>query len=193
MNETNCLHLTHTEVCTLMAHETVSLLESADTLEAAGLCRAAMEAFCTMQELGEAGEALLLWVDMELESAKLFAAEGKDSIHLIDSDRLLKVPDAAAQLAMIWALFETAAKAECSQDARQTLLNAAHTLTEMGGLDDLILTAHQPAKALDAAALQTEQADVCAAIRKMDETEQAAVSPCEAPEAEKDAQHQADT
>ena len=105
MSETNNLHLTPTEVCTLMAHETVSLLESADTLNTASVCRTAIEAFCRMRELGEAGEALLIWVDTELESAKLFAAEGKDSLHFIDSDRLLKVPDAAAQLAMILALF----------------------------------------------------------------------------------------
>lgn len=180
MNGTDSLHLTHTEVCTLMAHETVSLLESADTLDTANLCRTAMETFCRMRELGEAGEALLIWVDMEMESAKLFVAEGKDSLHLIDSDRLLKVPDAAAQLAMVWALFETAAMAGCGLDARQALLNAAHAFTEVGGLDDLILAIHRPAMALDAAALQSELADVRSAIQKMDETERANVSPCSA-------------
>ena len=179
MSNTNNLRLTPTEVCTLMAHETVSLLESADTLETASLCRTAIEAFCRMRELGESGEALLLWVDTELESAKLFAAEGKDSLHFIDSDRLLKVPDAAAQLAMIWALFETAAMAGCGLDSRQALLNAAHAFTEMGGLDDLILTIPQPAMALDPATLQTELADVCSAIQKIDKAEQADDEPAE--------------
>ena len=173
MSEITNLHLTPTEICTLMAHETVSLLESADTLETASLCRTAIEAFYRMRELGEAGEALLLWVDTELESAKLFTTEGKDSPHFIDSDRLLKVPDAVAQLARIWALFETAAMAGCGLDSRQTLLNAARAFTEMGGLDDLILAVPQPAMALDAAALQTELADVCSAIQKIDKAEQA--------------------
>lgn len=182
MNGTDNLHLTHTEVCTLMAHETVSLLESADTLDTANLCRTAIETFCKMRELGEAGEALLLWVDMELESAKLFAAEGKDSLHLIDSDRLLKVPDAAAQMTMVWSLFETAAMAGCGLDARQALLDAAHAFTEMGGLDDLILTVQQPTMALNAAALEVELTDVCSGIQRMDETEQTGVNPCEAAE-----------
>ena len=172
MNEITNLHLTPTEVCTLMAHETVSLLETEDTLETASLCRTAIEAFCRMRELGEAGEALLLWVDTELESAKLFATEGKDSLHFIDSDRLLKVPDAAAQLSMIWALFETAAMAGCGLDSRQALLNAARAFTEMGGLDDMILAVPQPAMALDPATLQTELADVCLAIRQIDKAEQ---------------------
>ena len=179
MSEITNLHLTSTEICTLMAHETVSLLESADTLETASLCRTAIEAFYRMRELGEAGEALLLWVDAELEGAKLFAAEGKDSLHFIDSDRLLKVPDATAQLAMIWALFETAAMAGCGLDSRQALLNAARAFTEMGGLDDLILAVPQPAMALDAAALQTELADVCSAIQKIDRTEQSGDEPTE--------------
>lgn len=179
MSETNNLHLTPTEVCTLMAHETVSLLESADTLETASLCRTAIEAFCRMRELGETGEALLIWVDMELEGAKLFATEGKDSLHLIDSDRLLKVPDAEAQLAMIWSLFEAAAMAGCGLDSRRVLLNAARTFTEMGGLDDMILTIPQPAMVLDSAALQTELADVCSAIQKIDKAEQTDGEPTE--------------
>ena len=173
MSEITNLHLTPTEVCTLMAHETVSLLESVDTLETASLCRTAIKACCRMRELGEAGEALLIWVDTELESARLFAAEGKDSLHFVDSDRLLKVPDAAAQLSMIWALFETAAMAGCGLDSRQALLNAARAFMEMGGLDDMILTIPRPAMALDSAALQTELADVCSAIQKIDRTEQA--------------------
>ena len=53
MSEITNLHLTPTEICTLMAHETVSLLESADALETASLCRTAIEAFCKMRELGE--------------------------------------------------------------------------------------------------------------------------------------------
>lgn len=179
MSEINNLHLTPTEVCTLMAHETVSLLESADTLDTANVCRTAIEAFCRMRELNETGEALLIWVDMELEGTKLFAAEGKDSLHLIDSDRLLKVPDAAAQLAMIWSLFETAAMAGCGLDSRRALLDAARTFIEMGGLDDLIITIPQPAMVLDSAALQTELADVCAAIQKIDKADQSDVSPCD--------------
>ena len=100
----------------------------------------------------------------KIENAKQFAADGKDSPHLIDPDRLLPVPNAAAHLDAVWALFETAAD-ERKTGARKSLLSAARMLTDMGGLDDLILTARQPKKVLSAAALQSELADVRAALQ----------------------------
>ena len=103
-------------------------------------------------------------MDAEIENAKQFAADGKDSPHLIDPNRLLPVPNAAAQLDAVWMLFEAAAD-ECETGSRQSLLSAARMLTDMGGPSDLLLTAKQPSKVLSAAALQSELADVRAALQ----------------------------
>ena len=166
MKTNNSVPLSPIEVCTLMAHKAVALLDVADSeaLDAAAEFREALKVFSTAQGLGEAGETLLAWVDAEIENAEQFAAGGEDSPHLIDPDRLLPVPNAAAQLDAVWALFETAAD-ECETGSRQSLLSAAHMLTDLGGLSDLLLTARQPKKVLSAAALQSELADVRAALQ----------------------------
>lgn len=161
MNKNNIAPLSPIEVCTLMAHETVAMLDAADdgTLDAAAEFREALKVFSAAQGLGGDGETLLAWVDAEIENTKQFVASGKDSPHLIDPDRLLPVPNATAQLDAVWILFKAAAD-EGKTESRHSLLDAARMLTEMGGLDDLLLTVKQPAKVLDAAALQSELADV---------------------------------
>ena len=166
MKTNNSVPLSPIEVCTLMAHETVALLDAADdsSLDAAQEFREALKVFSAAQGLDKDGDTLLAWVDAEIESAKRFVANGEDSPHVIDPDRLLPVPNAAAQLDAVWLLFETAAD-ECETESRQSLLNAARMLTEMGGLDDLLLTARQPNKALIAAALQSELDDVRTALQ----------------------------
>ena len=166
MKMNNSTPLSPIEVCTLIAHETAALLDAVDddVLNAAAELRTALDAVIRAKELGEDGEALLAWVDAEIENAELFAASGEDSPHLIDPDRLLPVPNAAAQLDAVWALFETAAD-ECDTGSRQSLLSAAHTLTDMGGLSDLLLTARQPNKVLSAAVLQSELTDVRTALQ----------------------------
>ena len=166
MKMNNSIPLSSIEVCTLMAHETVALLDAADSeaLDAAAEFREALKVFSAAQGLGEDGETLLAWVDAEIENAEQFAAGGGDSPHLIDPDRLLPVPNAAAQMDAVWMLFEAAAD-ECETGARQSLLSAARMLTDMGGLSDLLLTARQPNKVLSAAALQSELADVRAALQ----------------------------
>ena len=166
MKMNNSIPLSSIEVCTLMAHETVALLDAADSavLDAAAEFREALKVFSAAQGLGEDGEALLAWVDAEIENAELFAGGGGDSPHLIDPDRLLPVPNAAAQLDAVWALFETAAD-ERKTGSRKSLLSAARMLTDMGGLSDLLLTARQPSKVLSAAALQSELADVRVALQ----------------------------
>ena len=158
---------TSIEVCTLMAHETVALLDAADdgALDAAREFRTALEVICTMQNMGEDGKALLAWVDAEIENTEQFAATGQDAPHLIDLDQLLSVPDAESQLTAVWTLFETAAMDGCDAQSRQMLLNAARMLTEMGGLDDLILTVMQRTDPLTAAELRQELADVHTALQ----------------------------
>ena len=166
MKTNNSAPLSPIEVCTLMAHEAVALLDVVDddVLDAAADFREALKVFSAAQGLGEDGETLLAWVDAEIENAKRFAVSGEDSPHLIDPDRLLPVPNAAAQLDAVWMLFEAAAD-ERKTGSRHSLLHAAHLLTDMGGLDDLLLTARKPGKVLSAAALQSELADVRTALQ----------------------------
>lgn len=166
MKMNNSVPLSPIEVCTLMAHETVALLDAADSeaLDAAAEFRDALRVFTVAHGLDEDGETLLAWVDTEIENARQFAAGGEDSPHLIGPDRLLPVPNASAQLDAVWMLFEAAAN-EHDAGSRQSLLSAARMLTDMGGLDELLLTAKQPRNVLSAAALQTELADVRMALQ----------------------------
>ena len=166
MKMNNGAPLSPIEVCTLMAHEAVALLDVVDndTLDAAADFREALKVFSSAHGLDEDGETLLAWIDTEIENAKRFAASGEDSPHLIDPDRLLPVPNAAAQLDAVWMLFEVTAD-ERKTGSRRSLLHAAHLLTDMGGLDDLLLTARKPDKVLSAAALQSELADVRAELQ----------------------------
>lgn len=153
--------LTPLDVCTLMACEAVSMLDAApDTLHSAAELRSALTAFAVVRGLGKEGGPLLAWVDTEIDSAKRFAESGEDSPHLVDPDRLLAVPDAAEQLELVWMLFDTAMMDECAPQERTLLWNAAHTLTEIAGLDDLILTAKQPTMSSRANTLREELADV---------------------------------
>ncbi len=168
MNEINDNLLSHSEVCTLMAHETVAMLDTAETVNTAIACRMAIAAFSNLQGLGENGEALLRWVDMELETTRKFVEEGVDSAHILDPNRLIGVPNAAAQVSMLWALFETATLENCGQSDRKILLDAARTFAEMGGLDDLLLAAEPPAEAFKAGALQMELNDIVNALKDVD-------------------------
>ncbi len=136
--------LTPLDLCILISHETVSLLNTdAEALNAALRLRTGLDVFAAANELSGEVIPLLAWIDQEMESARQFTATEQDTPHLLGPDRLLPVPDATAQLDAVWMLFQTAVKAP--EDYRQTLLETAKTLTEMGGLEDMLLTTHAPA------------------------------------------------
>lgn len=136
--------LTPLDLCILIAHETVSLLNTdAEALDAALRLRTGLDVFAAASELSRDAIPLLMWIDREVESAHQFTATEQDTPHLIDPDRLLPVPDAAAQLNTVWMLFQTAVKS--TWDHRRVLLETARTLTEMGGLEDMLLSTHVPA------------------------------------------------
>ena len=131
--------LTPLDLCTLIAHEAVSLLSAdAGAVKTAAQLREGLSILAAANGLTNDAVTLLAWIDQEMESTRRFAATGKDTPPLIDPDSLLPVPDAAAQLEMVWALFETAV--DQPQEQRQVLLDTARTLTGMGGLEDMLLT-----------------------------------------------------
>lgn len=158
---------TPTEACTLIAHETVSMLDMVQTEipQCVRECRTALEALTTAHNLGEDGEALLNWLDTEIANAKLFATNGVNLPYLIDMTCLNPEPDAAAQMDLIWALFETAAREECGPEQRQALLSTARTITEMCGMEDLLLAAPQPSAAKLTKGLNDELDDIRCALK----------------------------
>ena len=154
---------------TLIAHETAALIcTDADALGSAVQLREGMAIAASVAGLDEEAAPLLCWIDREVESAREFAATGQDTPHLIDPDLLFPVPDTAAQMDVVWILFQSAV--ECPLEQRQTLLNAARIFTELGGMEDMLLGIRNPGAEFLAAkdlrselekvrtALQTEQA-----------------------------------
>ena len=158
---------TPTEVCTLVAHETVSMLDTVQTEipQCVRECRTALEALTTVHDLGEDGKALLDWLDTEIANAELYATDGRNLPYLIDMTSPNPEPDAAVQMDLIWALFETAAREECGPEHRQALLSAVRTVTEMCGMEDLLQAALRPNAAKLAKGLSTELDDIRFALK----------------------------
>ena len=166
MNTDNRTALTPTEVCTLVAHETVTLLDTVQTElpQCVGALRAALAALTTLHDLGRDGETLLAWVDTEIANAEKFVADGTNLPNLIDTCQVNTVPDAVTQMEVVWTLFGAAAMEGCGPEQRRALLNTARTLTEMCGLDDLLLATLKPNTAELAEGLRTELDDLRATM-----------------------------
>lgn len=160
-------YLTPTEACTLIAHEAVILLDTVETEvpNCVSEFRTAVEALSTVHGLGEDGEALLAWLDAEIASAERFAADGTNLPNLIDTCRLDTVPDAVAQMELVWLLFDTAAREECGPEQRRALLSTARSITEMRGLDDQLLSTLKSNTAKLAEGLDAELDDVRTALQ----------------------------
>lgn len=157
--------LTLLEACTLMAREAVSLLEGGeDALDSGTEFREALALLHSTQDLGDGG-ALLAWVDHELESARRFAKTGDRTESLVTLNTPLPLPDPVMQLDTVWMILRTAAQASLSGEQWQTTLNAVRSLTEMDGLEDMVLCTNVPAGGfLTASALQDLLKSVQAAL-----------------------------
>lgn len=167
MTGTENTRLTPLEVCTLIAHEAVSMLDTVQTELPSCMkdFRAALEALHTIHDLGKDGETLLAWVDTEVANAERFIADGTNLPYLIDMCCLDIAPDAVTQVGLIWTLFDTAAMEQCSPDQQRALLNTARTVTEMCDLDGLLLATLKPNAAKLADGLRTELDDVRESLR----------------------------
>ena len=159
--------LTPLDLCTLIAHESVSLLSAdASALNTSAQLREGLAIFAAAKGLTDDAGDLLAWIDREMESARQFAATGKDTPHLIDPDSMLPVPDAAAQLDTIWALFQITV--DQPQEQRRILLDTARTIMEMSGLEDMLLAANVSASTagfLTAEVLRSELDEVRTALQ----------------------------
>lgn len=136
--------LTLLEACTLMARETVSLLDgTTDTLDSASEFRDALAFLNSVQDLGDGG-ALLAWVESELENSKRFAETGQPYQNLVKLDTPLPLPDPAMQLDAVCVLLQAAAQHSCAPERWENMRNAVRTLTEMDSLEDMVLTGFEP-------------------------------------------------
>lgn len=144
MNSENRIPLTRLEACTLMAREAVSLLEGgAEALDSGIEFREALALLHATQDLGDGG-ALLAWVDHELDSAKRFAKTGEQTRSLVKLDASLPMPDPAMQLDAVCEILQAAVQRQLTPEQWQTVLNAVRMLTEMDGLEDMVLGAMVP-------------------------------------------------
>ena len=174
MENENRIPLTRLEACTLMAREAVSLLEgSAEALDSGTEFREALALLHATQDLGDGG-ALLAWVDAELESARRFAKTGERTESLVKLDAPLPMPDPAMQLDAVREILQAATQRQPTPEQWQTALNAARMLTEMDGLEDMVLDTMIPDGGfLTTEGLRKQLTDVQAALRISDRTPQA--------------------
>ena len=136
--------LTLLEACTLMARETVSLLDgTADTLDSASEFRDALAFLNSVQDLGDGG-ALLAWVESELENSRRFAETGRPYQNLVKLDTPLPLPNPEMQLDAVCVLLQAAAQRSCTPERWENMRNAVQTLTEMDSLEDMVLTGFKP-------------------------------------------------
>lgn len=165
MRPENRTPLTPIDLCTLIAHETVALINAdPDAAETAARLREGLQIVVAANGLTKDAGLLVTWVDWELAGVQQFAKAGIDTPPLLDPDRLLPVPDAYAQMDAVWLLFQTAV--ESAQEHRRALLETARTVTEMGGLEDMLLTTNIPAVGfLTAEDLRAELEDVRMALQ----------------------------
>ncbi len=165
MENENRIPLTRLEACTLMAREAVSLLEGgAEALNSGEELREALALLHSSQDLGDGG-ALLAWVDVELESARRFAKTGERTKSLVKLDTPLPLPGPAMQLDAVCEILKAAAQTPCTQEEWKAALNAARMLTEMDGLEDMVLNGKTPdGGSLTAEALRYQLRSVQAAL-----------------------------
>lgn len=166
MKEENRTTLTLLETCTLLARETVSLLEGFDEVPDSAIeLLDALAMISTAQDLGDGG-ALLAWVNAELENTKRLAKTGELSSSLVKLDTPLPMPAPDMQLDAVCVLLQAAAAHRpCTMEQWETMLGAMRILTEMDSLEDMVLGTMVPAGGfLTTEGLRKQLADVQTAL-----------------------------
>lgn len=135
--------LTPMDLCTLIARETVFLLNTSVKDRPSALrLRMGLGIFAAACEREKETVPLQMWIDQELENTHRDASSGQSIPHLINPNWLSFMPDAATLLDAVWMLFQAAVQSPW--DDRQTLLETAKTLTEIGELENILLNIDAP-------------------------------------------------
>ena len=177
MNNDNRAPLTILGACTLLARETVSMLEGLDQLpDSAVTLRGALA--LAGEDLGDSG-ALLAWVDSEMEMVRHFAETNEQTKPLVELEVPCAIPDPIMQLDASCILLKAAAQPQPTEAQWQSTLEAVRLLMEIDGLDDIVLTAKAPSGGfLRVQDLRSQLERVQAAFRG--NQQEAGVSPREA-------------
>ena len=179
MNSEEQTPLTLLDACTLLARETVSLLEGVDQLpdSAVSLCRALIQ-ISGKQDLGDGG-ALLDWVNMEMENFNHFAETGEQTESLVKLETPPAMPAPDMQMDAAWLLLKAVAQQRPTLKQWQAMLDSVRLLAEMDDLEEMILDAKVPSGGfLDVQELRTLRGSVQAAVEV--KRQEARVGPCEA-------------
>ena len=179
MNSEKQTPLTLLDAYTLLARETVSLLEGVDQLpdSAVSLCRALI-LVSGKQDLSDGG-ALLDWVNTEMENFNHFAKTGEQTESLVKLETPLAMPAPDMQMDAAWLLLKAVAQQHPTLKQWQAMLDAVRLLAEMDDLEEMILDAKVPSGGfLSVQDLRTLLDGVQAAVE--DKRKEARVSPCEA-------------
>lgn len=186
MNNEKQMPLTLLDACTLLARETVPLLEGFDQIpDSAVSLRSALALVNSEQDLGDGG-ALLAWVDAEMESTKHFAETGEQTESLVRLKTPFAMPAPAMQMDAACILLKAAAQRHPTLEQWQTVLDAVRLLAEMDDLEDMILDSKVPTGGfLDVQELRTLRGSVQAAVEA--KRQEARVNPCEAASPEEEA------
>lgn len=158
--------LTLLEACTLLARETVSLLEGFDEVPDSAIeLLDALAMISTAQDLGDGG-ALLAWINAEMENTKRLAKTGELSPSLVKLDTPLPMPGPDMQLEAVCVLLQAvAARRPCTMEQWETMLGAMRILTEMDSLEDMVLGTMVPSGGfLTTESLRKQLEDVRAAL-----------------------------
>ena len=179
MNNEKQTPLTLLDACTLLARETVSLLEGFDQIpDSAVSLRSALALVNSEQDLGDGG-ALLDWVDAEMENTKHFAEAGEQTKSLVKLKTPFAMPAPAMQMDATCILLKTAAQRHPTLEQWQTVLDAVRLLAEIDDLEDMILNAKAPSGGfLSIQDLRTLLDSVRTALEA--KRQEARVGPCEA-------------
>lgn len=124
MNSEKQTPLTLLDACTLLARETVSLLEGFDQIpDSAVSLRSALVLVNSEQDLGDGG-ALLDWVDAEMENTKHFAEAGEQTESLVKLKTPFAMPAPAMQMDAVCILLKAVAQQRPTLRQWQTMLDA---------------------------------------------------------------------
>lgn len=153
------------DMCGLIAHETAALLYGVgvDAIPSAETMRRGLERFAAAAGITDVNTHLA-WIDSELASAREFERTGQDTAHLLNPDRLNRMPEAAVQMEAVWELFSATVRMSGQQD-RQAMKELAVTMADVGGLSDVLLGTRPEGPYLSAAGLRAELEEVRSALR----------------------------
>lgn len=187
MNNEKQTLLTLVDACTLLARETVSLLEGLDQIpDSAVSLRSALALVNSEHDLGDGG-ALLSWADAEMENTKHFAETGEQTESLLKLKTPFAIPAPAMQMDAVCILLKAAAQRHPTLEQWQTMLDAVRLLAEMDDLEEMILDAKVPSGGfLNVQELRTLLDNIQAAIEV--KRQGACVGPCEAASPEEEGQ-----